>query len=60
METPNYQTTRIWTKTLKKLRLIAVLRNTSIVNVLDILADEELKRRGKEDWLHEQEQIKTR
>jgi hypothetical protein len=39
-----YKTTRIWAQTLSKLRLIAALTNTSIVKVIDRLADEELKR----------------
>jgi hypothetical protein len=39
-----YKTTRIWAQTLSKLRLIAALTNTSMVKVIDRLADEELKR----------------
>jgi hypothetical protein len=39
-----YKTTRIWAQTLHKLRLIAAMTNTSIVKVLDRLADEELSR----------------
>jgi len=42
MET--YRTTRIWAKTLAKLRLIAALTGTSIVRVIDRLASEELER----------------
>jgi len=42
-----YQTTRVWTQTLRKLRLIAAMTNTSIVKTLDRLADEELKRLKK-------------
>lgn len=56
MATPNYQTTRIWTQTLRKLRLLAVLREMSIVHLLNSLADEELKRVGKEDLSREQEE----
>ncbi len=44
MSTPDYQTTRIWTRTLKKLRLIAALTGERIVQVLDRLADAELHR----------------
>jgi hypothetical protein len=44
MGTPDYQTTRIWTRTLKKLRLIAALTGERIVQVLDRLADAELNR----------------
>jgi len=49
MET--YKTTRIWAKTLAKLRLIAALTSTSIVRVIDRLATEELQRleRQKQD-----------
>lgn len=39
-----YKTTRIWAKTLTKLRLIAALTGTSIVSVLERLATEELHR----------------
>ncbi len=39
-----YKTTRIWAHTLSKLRMIAAITNTSIVKVIDRLADEELKR----------------
>jgi hypothetical protein len=39
-----YKTTRIWAKTLTKLRLIAALTGTSIVRVLERLAAEELRR----------------
>jgi transposase len=39
-----YKTTRIWAHTLSKLRMIAAMTNTSIVKVIDRLADEELKR----------------
>jgi hypothetical protein len=39
-----YKTTRIWAHTLSKLRLIAALTNSSIVKVIDRLAEEELKR----------------
>ena len=44
METPPYKTTRIWAKTLKKLKLISAVREMSIVRVLDRIADEELER----------------
>ncbi len=39
-----YKTTRIWGQTLHKLRLIAALTQSTIVRVIDRLADEELKR----------------
>ena len=44
MSTPEYQTTRIWTRTLKKLRLIAALTGERMVQLLDRLADGELQR----------------
>ena len=43
MNTLDYQTTRIWKRTLKKLRLIAALTDERIVQVLDRLADAELE-----------------
>jgi len=48
MSTSDYQTTRIWTRTLKKLRLIAALTDERIVQVLDRLADQELARVKRE------------
>ena len=54
-----YRTTRLWETTLKKLRVIAALTNTSIVRVIDRLADAELKRLGLgASQLHEYEQKK--
>ena len=54
-----YRTTRLWETTLKKLRVIAALTNTSIVRVIDRLADAELKRLGiSAEQLHEYEQKK--
>ncbi len=54
-----YRTTRLWETTLKKLRVIAALTNTSIVRVIDRLANAELKRLGiSPEQLHEYEQKK--
>jgi hypothetical protein len=54
-----YRTTRLWETTLKKLRVIAALTDTSIVRVIDRLADSELKRLGiSQEQLHEYEQKK--
>ena len=54
-----YRTTRLWETTLKKLRVIAALTNTSIVRVIDRLADAELKQLGiSAEQLHEYEQKK--
>jgi hypothetical protein len=41
---PSYTSTRIWTRTVRKLRLIAALTGERIVAVLDRLADAELAR----------------
>jgi hypothetical protein len=41
---PSYTSTRIWTRTVRKLRLIAALTGERIVAVLDRLADAELVR----------------
>jgi hypothetical protein len=54
-----YRTTRLWETTLKKLRVIAALTDTSIVRVIDRLADAELKRLGiSQEQLHQYEQKK--
>ncbi len=42
--TPDYQTMRVWTRTLKKLRLVAALRGERMVAVMDRLVTDELKR----------------
>jgi len=44
MKTEPYTTTRIWKKILKKLRLIAALMDTSMVAILEQLAEEQLQR----------------
>jgi hypothetical protein len=41
---PDYQTIRVWTRTLKKLRLVAALTGARMVAVMDRLVTEELKR----------------
>lgn len=41
---PDYQTIRIWTRTLRSLRLIAALTGERMVHVLDRLITEELRR----------------
>jgi len=43
-EKPSYTSTRIWTRTVRKFRLISVLTGERIVAVLDRLADAELAR----------------
>jgi hypothetical protein len=41
---PEYQTIRIWTRTLRALRLIAALTGARMVQVVDRLVSEELRR----------------
>ncbi|HEX9412544.1 MAG TPA: hypothetical protein VF916_03495 [Ktedonobacterales bacterium] len=41
---PDYQTIRIWTRTVRALRLIAALTGERMVQVLDRLVAEELRR----------------
>jgi|GEM_PF-3027514 len=40
------QSTKLWTRTIRKLKLIAALTNSTMVAVTDRLADEELRRVG--------------
>jgi len=42
--TPEYQTMRVWTRTLKKFRLVAALTGERMVAVMDRLVSEELQR----------------
>ena len=42
--TPDYQTMRVWTRTLKQLRLVAALTGERMVAVMDRLVSDELKR----------------
>ncbi|HEV2458393.1 MAG TPA: hypothetical protein VGS80_08505 [Ktedonobacterales bacterium] len=41
---PDYQTIRIWTRTLRALRLVAALTGERMVQVLDRLVAEEVRR----------------
>ena len=41
---PDYQTIRIWTRTLRALRLVAALTSERMVQVLDRLVADELRR----------------
>jgi len=45
---PEYQTIRIWTRTLKNLRLVAALRGERMVQVLDRIVRQELERMQRE------------
>jgi len=51
-----YLNTRIWKQTLHKLRFIAALTDSSIVAVMDRLADEELKRLKEQEQQTQQQQ----
>jgi hypothetical protein len=44
MNTEDYQTTRIWKKTLQALRFIHAFTGESIVSILDRLVQQELER----------------
>ncbi len=46
MDTQEYVTLRIWKQTHKKLRVAAAHQEEKIVEILDRLADEELRRIG--------------
>ena len=46
MSTNEFQSTKLWKETIRKLRLIAALTNSSMVAVADRLADEELRKLG--------------
>ncbi len=53
-KTDDYKTTRIWVKSHHRLRLIAALTNTSVVEVIDRLSEQELERLQKERKLNAQ------
>jgi len=59
MDTPDYQTIRIWTRTLKKLRLVAALRGERMVQVLDRIVQQELARVQHEADAEEQPHSKA-
>ena len=46
---PDYQTIRIWTRTLRALRLVAALTGERMVQVLDRLVADELRRVREQD-----------
>ena len=56
MSPPDYGSTRIWKRTLRTVRLIAALTGERIVQVLDRLADQELRRVQQESQQHATEQ----
>lgn len=51
-KTDDYQTTRIWVKTQKRLKLISALTGVPIVQVLDRLSLEELRKLQEKDIEH--------
>ena len=57
MKTTDFQSTKLWKRTIRRLRLIAALTGSSMVEVADRLADEELKRLGYDQSA--QDQIKS-
>lgn len=46
MKTEDFQTTKLWKQTIRKLKLIAALTGSSMVEVAERLVSEELKRLG--------------
>lgn len=49
MKTEEFQTTKLWKVTIRKLRMIAALTGSSMVKVADRLANEELQRLDKKE-----------
>ena len=43
-DAPEYTTMKVWTRTLRKLRMLAAARGERLVQLLDRLADEEAER----------------
>ena len=52
---PDYQTIRIWTRTLRALRLVAALTGERMVQVLDRLVADELRRVQEQEQEQKQE-----
>ena len=50
---PEYQTIRVWTRTLRKLRLVAALTGERLVAVMDRLVSDEVKRVEREEQEHD-------
>ena len=46
MKIEDFQTTKLWKQTIRKLKLIAALTGDSMVEVADRLVDEELRKLG--------------
>lgn len=57
-EVYEYQTIRIWVETQKRLKLLSVLRDESMVETLDRLVEQDLQRvQGKEYKPHEHKKL---
>jgi hypothetical protein len=48
-KTDEYTSTRIWAKTRQRLKIIAALTNSSVVEVIDRLSKQELERLQKRE-----------
>jgi hypothetical protein len=46
MTTKDFQTTKLWKQTIRKLKLLAALTGNSMVEVADRLVDEEIRKLG--------------
>lgn len=54
MKTEDFQTTKLWKQTIRKLKLIAALTESSMVEVAERLVNEELKRLGHDQGAQNQ------
>lgn len=54
MKTDDFQTTKLWKQTLRKLKLVAVLTDSSMVEVAERLVSEELDRIGYHESAQDQ------
>lgn len=54
MKMQEFQTTKLWKETIRKLRLIAALTGSSMVAVANRLADEELRKLGHDTGAQDQ------
>lgn len=59
MKTEDFQSTKLWKETIRKLRLIAALTGSSMVAVADRLANEELRKLGYDQSAQDQTEPNT-
>lgn len=59
MKTEDFQSTKLWKATIRKLKLIAALTGSSMVAVADRLADEELRKLGYDTGAQDQTESDT-